>query len=189
MKILIVNGSPRPLGNTSRLVTEAEKISKAYGYECDVVHLRKYKNLKHCVHCDYCTTQNKCIHKDDLGEVLLNIDNYDGIIIASPIYFFTWNSLTKTFIDRLYSVDLQGKILASICVSGSKGYDWGADIILDQFQRISNYCGANFRGMVHKVTNDEILEVTGVDIDNIEELILRLNYLDYETSSSIIRGL
>ena len=187
--ILVIDGSTRPKGNTSKLVQAFTDLGvNVYHDKVTTVYLRKMQNnLKHCVHCGYCHKHSKCVHKDFIEETLTNIKEYDCIVIASPIYFFTWNSLTKTFIDRLYSVDLKDKTLASICVSGSEGYEGGADIILDQFQRIAHYCGANFVGMFHKVTNDEILEVTQDDIFNLEDLLIQIQ--GHKDSSNFIRGL
>lgn len=189
--ILVIDGSTRPKGNTSKLVQAFTDLGvNVYHDKVTTVYLRKLQkdlDLKHCIHCSYCHKHSKCVHKDYIGDILANLQEYDCIVIANPVYFFTWNSLTKTFIDRLYSTNLEGVKLASICVSGSEGYEGGADILLDQYQRIAHYCGAEFMGMFHKVTNDEILEVTQDDIFNLEELLIRIQ--GCESSSNFIRGL
>lgn len=83
MKTLIFNGSPRKEGDTAgliRLVTQNllgdYKVVSAY--DCDI---------RPCVDCRFCWSNDGCSIKDGMQEVYGYIKECDNILIASPIYF------------------------------------------------------------------------------------------------------
>lgn len=43
-----------------------------------------------------------CVQKDDMAEVLEKVKAADVIVLASPLYYFTWTGLMKRFLDRTY---------------------------------------------------------------------------------------
>ena len=65
------------------------------------------KNIEFCTNCRKCTQQEvesvrtECIHNDDMEQILCEIDGADGIVLGSPINFFSVTALMKRFIERL----------------------------------------------------------------------------------------
>ena len=64
------------------------------------------KHLEFCTNCRACTQERdvgrgKCVQEDDLEELLKEIDSADGIVLGSPINFFTVTAIMKRFIERL----------------------------------------------------------------------------------------
>lgn len=70
MKILVLNGSPRPNGNTAKMVEAFKKGAATGGNEVNVIDVCR-KNIKGCLACEYCHTKEKgkCAQKDDMQEV------------------------------------------------------------------------------------------------------------------------
>ena len=83
-KCLIINGSPRLNGNTAQLI---DRFVKSYRYECEVVNafsVGKSKGISSCIDCGLCLQNKFCAMSDDFNKIISN--NYDLIVIASPIY-------------------------------------------------------------------------------------------------------
>jgi Multimeric flavodoxin WrbA len=103
MKILAVNGSPRgEKGNTEIILKSFLKGAKEAGSDNETIYL-KDKDIKHCVGCFTCWTKTpgKCIHKDDMGELLNKIIEADIIVYATPLYYYTVTGIMKDFMDRM----------------------------------------------------------------------------------------
>ena len=82
MKVLILNGSPRPNGDTAYILG-ALKSKFPYGTEFE--SLNTYAaNIHPCNDCRYCWEKEGCCIKDEM-EILWK-DDYDVLIIASPLY-------------------------------------------------------------------------------------------------------
>ncbi|AOR23381.1 flavodoxin family protein [Clostridium taeniosporum] len=103
MKVLAINGSPRgKKGNTQVLLKPFLNGCEEAGAETEIVYL-KDKNIKHCSGCFTCwtNTPGKCIHKDDMEELLNKIQKADIIVYATPLYYYTVTGMMKDFMDRM----------------------------------------------------------------------------------------
>ena len=104
MKTVIgFNGSPRPLGNTGRLVKAVLGGAEAAGAKARYVHLAALK-FSDCTACMGCRSQPACIQPDDLSKVVQDIFHADAIVLGSPVYMWQVTGLAKLFMDRLYPV-------------------------------------------------------------------------------------
>ncbi len=80
--------------------------AQAGGAETKKIYLLD-KHVEFCTNCRKCTQQEvdgvrgKCIHTDDMEQILCEIDGADGIVLGSPINFFSVTALMKRFIERL----------------------------------------------------------------------------------------
>jgi multimeric flavodoxin WrbA len=99
MKILGLCCSPRKQGNTETFLVEALEGAKAAGAEIELFHVAG-KDLKPCQGCGACFKTGECVIKDDMHELYKKILEADGIIYASPIYFYGMTAQTKAIIDR-----------------------------------------------------------------------------------------
>ncbi len=103
MKILAINGSPRgEKGNTEVILKPFLKGCEEAGAETEIVYL-KDKTIKHCSGCFSCwsKTPGKCIHKDDMEELLNKILQADIMVYATPLYYYTVTGIMKDFMDRM----------------------------------------------------------------------------------------
>ena len=67
MKILILNGSPRPNGNTAAMVESFVSGAKENGHDITVVPVCR-KKIAGCLACEGCHVQKSriCVQKDDM---------------------------------------------------------------------------------------------------------------------------
>jgi multimeric flavodoxin WrbA/putative sterol carrier protein len=103
MKILAVQGSPRPkASNTEILLREFLKGARTQGAETETVYLKE-KAIHACVGCFTCWTKTPgvCVFKDDMPELLEQVRSCDVLVYATPLYNYNMTSLLKAFQERL----------------------------------------------------------------------------------------
>ena len=103
MKILAINGSRRKKGNTGHLIQSILTPAKKEGAQTESIFLGDY-NIGACTGCEGCSSSWECIIKDDFAQIVNKIDEAEGIILASPTYWYSVTSDMKRFIDRCYSL-------------------------------------------------------------------------------------
>ena len=105
MNILVLNGSPRPKGNTKQMINAFREGAESAGHMVDIVDVCKMK-IGGCIGCEYCHTRSKgaCVQKDDMQAVYGLLKNAEMLVIASPIYYHGITGQLKCVIDRFYSV-------------------------------------------------------------------------------------
>ncbi len=110
MKILVLNGSPRPNGNTKQMVAAFAEGAVSVGNEVTTIDVCR-KNIKGCMACEYChgKGQGTCIQQDDMQEIYTLLREADMLVIASPIYYHGISGQLKCVIDRFYSVAYPNK--------------------------------------------------------------------------------
>jgi len=102
-EIVAVYGSPRRKGNTATLLKRAVEGAKDAGAEVDEIVLRDYK-LSPCLEIYGCKKDGECAIKDDFQQVRDRILAGKGLIIATPIFFYTVSSHVKILMDRCQSL-------------------------------------------------------------------------------------
>ncbi|MCR5097057.1 MAG: flavodoxin family protein [Erysipelotrichaceae bacterium] len=100
MKVLIINGSPHPKGSTYTALHEVEKILHEEGIETKWVNVSPATSS--CLDCDYCGKNDGCVRKDQVNETYPLLDESDGLLIGSPVYYAGMNGALKSFLDRLF---------------------------------------------------------------------------------------
>jgi len=125
MKIVGILGSPRKKGNTDILLDVALEEAQKNGVLVSKIPLRD-KVIAPCNGCLKCRETGKCVIKDDMQEVYKKIIASDGILWATPVYFWSMSSQTKIVMDRTYALafpklQLANKIGGLILVAGSRG--------------------------------------------------------------------
>ena len=125
MKITGILGSARKGGNTEILLGAALEEARAEGCSTSRIILRD-KHIAPCDGCMGCAETGECVIQDDMEEVYKGIREADGIIWASPVYYWSVSGLTKTALDRTYALNFPrlqqaGKIGGLILVAGGRG--------------------------------------------------------------------
>jgi len=125
-KVLIVgiNGSPHKNGTTIMALNRVLESSKRQGADVKLINLVD-KNIKPCRGCyseDPRICKYPCNIKDDMQEILELLVKSDGIVFATPVYWFNMSGLMKNFMDRLTSLatrgyKLEGKVGVFIAAS------------------------------------------------------------------------
>ena len=123
MKVLILNGSPRPNGNTSIAINEMVKVFEEEGVEAEVVNIGN-KNVRGCIACNTCGSKGKCVFDDVVNELAPKFEEADGLVAATPVYFASANATLIACLDRLFystGFDKTMKVGASIAVARRGG--------------------------------------------------------------------
>ncbi len=102
MKVVAFNGSPRPKGNTHRLIgIVLVELDKA-GLETEEVQLGG-RFIHGCVACYRCfkTKDGRCAVTDDIAnDCIAKMTAADGILLASPTYYADVTPEIKALMDR-----------------------------------------------------------------------------------------
>jgi multimeric flavodoxin WrbA len=163
-KVLILNGSPRPGGNSSVLAEQVRKGVEDAGGAAEVIYLHGL-DINPCDACDSCqdAAEIDCIVEDDMQTLYPKVREADAIVYATPIYWFTVTAQTKLFMDRCYGMGgdgieehtLAGKKIGVVLVyEGDDPYDSGAINAIRTFQDMYNYIPAEIVGFVYGTALD-----------------------------------
>ncbi len=101
--IAAVYGSPRRQGNTAALVKRAVEGARDAGAEVDEIILRDFR-ISPCLEIYGCKEAGECVIKDDFQEIRDRILACRGLIVATPIFFYTVSAHLKLFMDRCQSL-------------------------------------------------------------------------------------
>lgn len=152
MRKIIILGSSRKDGDTKKKVDELVKISN-----WDWLDLNDY-NISYY---DY---EHKNLDDDYLNLMRQIIANYDVLIFATPVYWYSMSGIMKVFFDRITDLldsekdlgrKLRGKSMAAL--SCSVGDNLGENFWLP-FSETARYLGMNYLGNIHTVANQNETE-------------------------------
>ena len=156
-RVLIVAASPRKNGNSTILALKAAEGVNSNGGEADVAPIGNLK-IAPCNACDICRDKPEegCVIKDDMQPLYQRIKDAEGIIFASPVYWFNLSAQMKLFIDRTYAVKdggdyaLSGKDVGVILTYEDEDiFASGGINALRSFQDICAYVRADLVGTVY----------------------------------------
>ena len=104
-KIVILNGSPRPKGNTSALVEEFKRGAEEAGCNITVFGLDKM-DIHGCKGCfgGGKNPDSPCVQKDDMDKIYPVYREADVVVLASPLYYWNLSGQLRTAFDRLFAV-------------------------------------------------------------------------------------
>jgi len=92
-------GSPRIKGNTDRLLDEALRGVQSQGAEVEKLIVDRLK-IAPCREYYGCLKDGNCVIRDDMDDIYPKLLSADGVIVASPIFFYGLTSQVKALIDR-----------------------------------------------------------------------------------------
>ena len=101
MKVLLINASPRPNGNTALALREMEKVFVEEGVEVETVRIGS-EAIRGCIACNTCAKTGKCVFDDAVNETAPKFEAADGLVVATPVYYGSPNGTLETFLDRLF---------------------------------------------------------------------------------------
>jgi multimeric flavodoxin WrbA len=103
-RLVAIYGSPRRKGNTAALLGRAAAGARDAGAEVQEFVLRDLK-ISPCLEIYKCKSDDgRCAIRDDFETVRDAILAADGLMIASPIFFYTVSAHTKALMDRCQSL-------------------------------------------------------------------------------------
>lgn len=98
-QIIALLGSPRPKGNTAKLMNEAIRGIQDAGCEVETVHVPRLK-FSPCKEIFYCQENEACAMNDDVTPYLETFRDIDGLVVATPVMTMGIPGSLKSFMDR-----------------------------------------------------------------------------------------
>lgn len=133
MKVLIVNGSPHPKGNTAIALREVQKTLEENGIGTSWIDIGN-QDIRGCIACNFCKKNGRCVFNDLVNESAAVFEEADGIVVGSPVYFAQANATLSAYMTRLFystSFDKTMKVGAAV-VACRRG---GASAAFDQLNK------------------------------------------------------
>ena len=159
MKVLMINGSPNEQGCTFTALSEVAGSLNKNGIETEIFWIGK-KAVQGCAACWGCLKLGHCVFKDGVNELNARAEEFDGIIIGSPVYYAGPNGSLCAFLDRMFlsgGDKWQGKLGACV-VSCRRGGASAAFDRLNKYFTINNMpvVSSQYWNQVHGNTPDEV---------------------------------
>ena len=160
-KVLLINGSPHEKGCTYTALKEMSDVFTANGIESEFVYLGT-QPVAGCIACGKCYDNGRCIFNDKVNEIMDRIDEFDGIVLGSPVYYAGPAGQLCAFLDRLFYISkgrMAGKIGASV-VSCRRGGATAAFDRLNKYFGISNMhiAGSQYWNQIHGNTPEQAMQ-------------------------------
>ena len=161
MKVLLINGSPHANGCTfTALNIVAEELQKN-GIETEIVHIGN-KDIRGCIACGKCYELGHCVFNDMVNEVASKLEQADGLVVGSPVYYAGPNGTLTNLLDRLFysaHYDLRMKVGAAV-VSARRGGTTAAFDRLNKYFTISEMpvVSSRYWNMVHGHSAEDVMK-------------------------------
>ncbi len=160
MKVLLVNGSPNEHGCTYTALSEVAETLKKNDVDAEILWLGK-KAMPDCIACFQCRTKGECVFGDIVNETSARMDEFDALVVGSPVYYGGPNGRLTSFLDRLMfstpNSKLRGKLAASV-VSCRRGGATAAFERLNMYFSMLNMhiVSSQYWNQVHGYTPDDV---------------------------------
>lgn len=161
MKVIAINGSPRPKGNTYHaLKTVCDELENE-GIQTKIIQVGNMK-IDGCISCNRCKN-GYCVHNDDILKNMIDeIYEADGVLLGSPVYYSGISGTMKSFLDRLFYASrgrMRHKVAASIAVPRRSGGMPAFDqmnyyFLISEMLVVSSY----YWNVIHGGSPGEVLE-------------------------------
>lgn len=159
MKVLLINGSAHQKGCTYTALKEVAGILEQEGIETEFLWIGA-KPVAGCIGCGSCRRTGRCFVDDQVNQVVERLEELDGFVIGSPVYYAGPSGQLTAFLDRLFYAGggrFRGKLGAAV-VSCRRG---GA---ATAFDRLNKYFTINsmpvvssqYWNQVHGNTPEEV---------------------------------
>ncbi len=166
MKVLMLNGSAKPNGNTYAALSEIGKQLEQEGISHEIFQMGG-DVVRDCIGCGQCT-ETGCIFADDkVNEFIAKAKEADGFVFGTPVYYAHPSGRILSFLDRAFYSGgrfFAFKPAASVVVARRGGCSASFDV-LNKYFGISQMpvAGSTYWNMVHgRVPGEASLDAEGL---------------------------
>lgn len=161
MKVLLINGSPHQHGCTYTALSEVASALNAEGIDTEIFHIGT-KPIAGCLACGHCRQTGRCVFDDAVNACAAKLQDVDGYIFGSPVYYAAANGAMTAFLDRLFFSDGKKRSFylkpGAAVVSARRA---GTTATLDQLNKYFTIAqmpviSSKYWNMVHGNTPDEV---------------------------------
>ncbi len=158
-KVILINGSPNEHGCTYTGLMEVADVLNSHGIDTEMVQLGDGP-IPGCNGCNACAHTGRCRYDDKVNYILEQLDDIDGIVVGSPVYYAAASGQITAFLDRLFwsgGRRMSGKVGAAIASCRRAG----SSVTLDQLYKYFAISAmpiatSQYWTMIHGNTPDEV---------------------------------
>jgi len=151
MKVLSIFGGPRKNGNTARVLSWVEAELTGLGHEVERINVveNHVAGCLGCANCQQYPDEPGCVQRDDALSIFEKMISSEVTIFSCPLYCWGFPAQLKVLIDRHFClvtgygagqpkslIQGRGTVLLVTCAGPVEN---NADLIIETFQRFSNY--------------------------------------------------
>lgn len=161
MKVLLINGSPKPDGCTFTALSEVARILEQEGIATEIFQVGKLP-IRGCTDCGGCSKpgMDRCIFDNDpVNRALEKVREADGLVVGSPVHYAGASGMLTSLLDRMFFAgDCFANKPAAAVVSCRRG---GATAAFDQLIKYFTISrmpvvSSQYWNMVHGFTPDQV---------------------------------
>lgn len=160
MKTLIFNGSPRRDGDTACLLREFKGALAGEVMEVSAY----YSGISPCVDCRHCWKEDGCVIEDGMQAVYRAMEEYDNIVVASPVYFSELTGPLISLMSRFQCLYigkwLRGRVYGGKRKHGALILTGGGDGCFEPAEQMANrifrYANAEKIGSVMSLNTNDV---------------------------------
>jgi multimeric flavodoxin WrbA len=163
MRVTAFSATPRKNGNSDVLAEAILEGAASDGAVVEKVRLHG-KDIAPCTACDTCqkSFEAGCVIDDDMAQLLETLKQSDGIVLASPIYFFSVAAQMKVFLDRTYALGGGGRwdalagrrCVVALTYGDSDPAASGVENAIGMFRDAASFLTLDLVSVVHASCND-----------------------------------
>jgi multimeric flavodoxin WrbA len=156
-KILFIQGSPRKNGNTRAMAAIAMEAARAENAEVSEIDATALQfKVPGCIGCQKCQQSQKfaCTIDDQVSRTVATLPDYDVIVMATPLYWWSFSAQIKILVDRVYSLikfsekgemrtPLAGKVMALMATGGGP-LENNLELLESQWKNPADMLGCSF---------------------------------------------
>ena len=136
MKVLLVCGSPHKEGNTAFALKQMAEVFAEYSVDWEILEVGS-QAIRGCIGCGSCYKTKTCVFDDLVNETAARLNDFDGIVVGSPVYYASPNGTLLSFLDRLFystgHIDKRMKVGASVVCARRGGCTASMDVLNKYF--------------------------------------------------------
>lgn len=159
MKVLLINGSPHQSGCTYTALSEVAAVLNEEGVRTEILQIGS-KPIQGCVACHRCEGQGRCVFSDLANAALEKMEQCDGLIVGSPVYYAAPNGALISLLNRMFyagSAGLAHKPGAAVVSARRAGTTSALNVLNEYFTNAQMpVVSSRYWNMVHGSTPDEV---------------------------------
>ena len=135
MKVLMLNGSAKPRGNTALCLEEIGRQLEKAGIEYEIFQLGT-EPIRDCIGCGRCTDEGCVFGSDGVNAFIAKAREADGFVFATPVYYAHPSGRILSFLDRVFyssSEVFAHKPAAAVAVARRGGTTASFDVLNKYF--------------------------------------------------------
>lgn len=162
MKVLLINGSPNEKGCTYTALNVVAESLVQENIEAEILHIGK-NSIMGCIGCGACSgAGHRCVFNGSVvNQVLDKMEDADGLIIGTPVYFASPTGSLTALLDRIFMAGDQFALKPAAAVATARRA--GMTPSIDVIHRYFNLAGmpvvsSNYYNMIFGRTPQELLK-------------------------------